>query len=118
MVFRNRPNGIFWREIGLRSLICDEKWANLATLWTGGDYGNSAMSPNTKPLDKSYVGIFSSGSTGQAKCIWNRLEHLKSNAMRSAKAFEVQSEHYLVFMALPWHVADLTWAFIAEELKA
>ena len=105
-------------EIGLSALICDERWANLVELWSGGDSGNSTVSPNTKPLDKSYVGIFSSGSTGQAKCIWNRLEHLKLNAMHSAKAFEVQSEHFLVFMALPWHVAGLTWAFMAEELKA
>ena len=105
-------------EIGLSALICDERWANLVELWSGGDSGNSTVSPNIKPLDKSYVGIFSSGSTGQAKCIWNRLEHLKLNAMHSAKAFEVQSEHFLVFMALPWHVAGLTWAFMAEELKA
>ena len=105
-------------EIGLSTIICNEKWSNLVELWSESDSGNSAVSPNTKPLDTSYVGIFSSGSTGQAKCIWNRLEHLKLNAMRSAKVFEVQSEHFLVFMALPWHVAGLTWAFMAEELKA
>jgi long-subunit acyl-CoA synthetase (AMP-forming) len=38
--------------------------------------------------------------------------------MRSAKVFEVQSEHFLLFMALLWHVAGLTWAFMAEELMA
>ncbi|MAH86726.1 MAG: hypothetical protein CL668_05730, partial [Balneola sp.] len=121
MVFYGFSETTQWsmlEEIGLSALICDEKWANLVELWSAGDSGNFAVSPNTKPLDKSYVGIFSSGSTGQAKCIWNRLEHLKLNAMRSAKAFEVQSEHFLVFMALPWHVAGLTWAFMAEELKA
>ena len=121
MVFYGFSESTQWsmlEEIGLSALICDKKWANLVELWSAGDSGNVAVSPNTKPLDKSYVGIFSSGSTGQAKCIWNRLEHLKLNAMRSAKAFEVQSEHFLVFMALPWHVAGLTWAFMAEELKA
>ena len=121
MVFYGFSESTQWsmlEEIGLSALICDEKWTNLVELRSAGDSGNSAVSPNTKPSDKSYVGIFSSGSTGQAKCIWNRLEHLKLNAMRSAKAFEVQSEHFLVFMALPWHVAGLTWAFMAEELKA
>lgn len=76
-------------KIGLNALICNEKWTKLVDLWFGGDSGNSAVSPNIKPLDKSYMGIFSSGSSGQAKCVWNRLEHLKLNAMHSAKVFEV-----------------------------
>tara|TARA_Y200000002_G_scaffold380228_1_gene391244 strand:+ start:6482 stop:6877 length:396 start_codon:yes stop_codon:yes gene_type:complete len=53
-------------EIGLNALICNEKWTKLVELWFGGDSGNSAVSPNIKSLDKSYVGIFSSGSSSQA----------------------------------------------------
>ena len=105
-------------EVGLKSIICNELWVNLKDAWGMADTLESGEAINLNTTDKAYVGIFSSGSTGQPKCIWNRLEHLKLNASRSARAFEVQAEHFLVFMALPWHVAGLTWAFMAEELKA
>ena len=105
-------------EVGLKSIICNELWVNLKDAWGISDTLESGEAINLNTTDKAYVGIFSSGSTGQPKCIWNRLEHLKLNASRSARAFEVQPEHFLIFMALPWHVAGLTWAFMAEELKA
>ena len=61
MVFYGFSESTQWsilEEIGLSALICNEKWTNLVELWSEGDSGNSAVSPDTKPLDKSYVGIF------------------------------------------------------------
>lgn len=62
------------------------------------------------------IGLFSSGSTGKPKCIWNDLSNLKSNAVSTAKAFKIQKQHRLLIMAVPWHVAGISWAIMAEEL--
>ncbi|MFN1835431.1 AMP-binding protein [Balneola sp. MJW-20] len=66
--------------------------------------------------DIKMVGLFSSGTTGRPKCIWNSYEHLQLNAVRSADAFEISSKDRLLFMAAPWHVAGISWAIMAEEL--
>lgn len=67
------------------------------------------------PRSKGYVGLFSSGTTGTVKCVWNSGENLRENANRSAGMFEVQAGHKLLIMAAPWHVAGLTWALMAEQ---
>ncbi len=66
--------------------------------------------------DEKYIGLFSSGTTGIPKCIWNKYSNLKLNAKLSAKAFEVGSHHFLLMMAAPWHVAGFTWVLMAEHL--
>lgn len=74
----------------------------------------SGKNMSTSPL----VGIFSSGTTNHAKCLWNKRDHLVQNAIFSAEAFELKATDRLLFMALPWHVAGITWAIMAEELGA
>ena len=74
-------------EVGLKSIICNELWVNLKDAWGMAYTLESGEAINLNTTDKAYVGIFSSGSTGRPKCIWNRLEHLKLNASRSARAF-------------------------------
>lgn len=66
--------------------------------------------------NEKYVGLFSSGTTGTPKGIWNRYSHLVRNAHYTAEAFGVKSTHRLLMMAAPWHVAGLSWAIMAEEL--
>jgi len=68
------------------------------------------------PSDGKYIGLFSSGSTGVPKCIWNKQEHLLLNGRLSAEAFEVGPRHSLLMLASPWHVAGFTWALMAEQL--
>lgn len=68
------------------------------------------------PGDGKYVGLFSSGTTNDPKCIWNRFENLKKNAEYSARAFEIESQHVLLMMAMPWHVAGFSWMLMAEHL--
>ncbi len=66
--------------------------------------------------NEKYIGLFSSGTTGSPKEIWNRYENLVRNARYSAGAFGVKSKHRLLIMAAPWHVAGLSWAIMAEML--
>lgn len=68
------------------------------------------------PGDSKYVGLFSSGTTNDPHCIWNRFENLKKNAEYSAKSFDIESQHVLLMMAMPWHVAGFSWMLMAELL--
>lgn len=68
------------------------------------------------PSGEKYIGLFSSGTTSQPKCIWNRYENLVENAQLSAKAFEVSKSDRLLILALPWHVAGFSWMLMAELL--
>ena len=68
------------------------------------------------PAGEKYIGLFSSGSTGTPKCIWNKYDRLLQNAKNSAQAFEVKGHHFLMMMALPWHVAGLSWMLMAEHV--
>ncbi len=65
--------------------------------------------------DEKSIGLFSSGSTADPKCIWNTFENLMLNAQRSAEVFEITSGHRLLILAKPWHVAGLSWALMAEK---
>ena len=62
------------------------------------------------------VGLFSSGTTGNPKVIWNTFTNLKKNAVRTAQAFQVTPNSRLLMLAAPWHVAGLSWAIMAEEI--
>ncbi|MBO6587319.1 MAG: AMP-binding protein [Gracilimonas sp.] len=66
--------------------------------------------------DEKYIGLFSSGTTGSPKEIWNSYENLARNARFTAEVFGVKSTHRLLMMAAPWHVAGLSWGIMAEEL--
>ncbi|MGN8224754.1 AMP-binding protein [Gracilimonas sp. BCB1] len=66
--------------------------------------------------DEKQIGLFSSGTTGSPKEIWNSYENLVRNARFTAEAFGVKPNHRLLMMAAPWHVAGLSWAIMAEEL--
>lgn len=68
------------------------------------------------PQDGKYIGLFSSGTISNPKCIWNRYESLELNARLSALAFDVEPRHFLLMLALPWHVAGFTWLLMAEFL--
>lgn len=69
------------------------------------------------PAGDKYIGLFSSGTTSKPKCIWNKLENLEENARLSAKAFEVEPQHLVLLMALPWHVAGLSWMLMCEYVE-
>ena len=66
------------------------------------------------PSDDKYIGLFSSGTTSSPTCIWNSFENLQKNAKYSANAFEIESHHVLLMMAMPWHVAGFSWMLMAE----
>lgn len=63
------------------------------------------------------IGLFSSGTTGTPKCIWNSYFKLEKNAALSAEEFEIQSNDRILMMAKPWHVAGLSWALMAEQVR-
>ncbi len=63
---------------------------------------------------EKYIGLFSSGSTGEPKCLWNKQSNLNVNAEISVKAFSIQRNDRLLILASPWHVAGLSWAAMAE----
>ncbi len=69
------------------------------------------------PSGDKYVGLFSSGTTQQPKCIWNTLDKLEENARYSASAFEVEPQHLVLLMAMPWHVAGLSWMLMCESVE-
>lgn len=62
-----------------------------------------------------YIGLFSSGTTGTPKCIWNSLINLQNNGRITAEAFGITSSHRLLIMAKPWHVAGFTWMLTARD---
>ncbi|MFP8489248.1 AMP-binding protein [Gracilimonas sp. Q87] len=66
--------------------------------------------------DRKYVGLFSSGTTGKPKSIWNTFENIIQNAIYTSSAFEIKSEDTLLMLASPWHVAGLSWAMMAEHV--
>lgn len=68
------------------------------------------------PDPQKNVGLFSSGTTGQPKCIWNSSQNLVQNGVYTAKAFDLKPDQRLLMMAAPWHIAGLSWAIMAEEL--
>ena len=63
-----------------------------------------------------YIGLFSSGTTGTPKCIWNELDRLILNAQWSANAFDVKPSDFCLMLAKPWHVAGFSWMLMAEYL--
>ncbi|MEO1021601.1 MAG: AMP-binding protein [Bacteroidota bacterium] len=79
-------------------------------------YSNKKLDISEPDEHSKQIGLFSSGSTGTPKCIWNSFSNLWKNGERSAIAFQVESHHSLLILASPWHVAGLTWAFMAEAV--
>lgn len=71
----------------------------------------------TEPREERKIGLFTSGSTGDAKCIWNTLERLQLNAQITARQFGVAQGDRLLMMAKPWHVAGVSWMLMAEWLN-
>jgi len=76
---------------------------------------NSSPEPEMK---ERAIGLYTSASTGQSKCIWNTYERLMFNAQITAREFEVTESDTLLMMAKPWHVAGLSWVFMAEQVNA
>jgi O-succinylbenzoic acid--CoA ligase len=60
------------------------------------------------------IGLFSSGSTGDPKCIWNTRQNLLLNGEFSREAFGLSHSDRVLIIASPWHVAGLTWALMAQ----
>lgn len=71
------------------------------------------ISPPVHSKDK-VIGLFSSGTTGNATCIWNSYRNLLSNARVSRSMFNITEHQSILIIASPWHVAGLTWALMAE----
>ncbi|MDZ7806335.1 MAG: AMP-binding protein [Gracilimonas sp.] len=66
-------------------------------------------------MDRKFVGLFSSGTTGKPKCIWNSYKNLLDNAFYTSSAFEIGPDDKLLMLVSPWHVAGLSWALMAEQ---
>ncbi|HKK25186.1 MAG TPA: AMP-binding protein [Gracilimonas sp.] len=66
-------------------------------------------------VTEKYIGLFSSGTTGRPKCIWNSFDNLLCNAKHTLTAFEIEAGQKLLILAAPWHVAGLSWALMAEK---
>lgn len=79
-------------------------------------YSKDEIEISELSIQEKSIGLFSSGTTANPKCIWNTFENLKMNARRSKETFEITGDHRLLIMAKPWHVAGLSWAIMAEEL--
>jgi len=71
------------------------------------------ISPPDNPKSRA-IGLFSSGTTGGAKCIWNSYNNLLSNALITREMLNITEYQSLLIIASPWHVAGLTWAMMAE----
>lgn len=78
--------------------------------------GSNPEVPNLN-TERKHIGLFSSGTTGTPKGIWNSFENLKQNGRYTAHAFGVEREHKLLILAAPWHVAGFSWAIMAEQLE-
>ncbi len=100
------------KEIVRRIMAADEN-----QLLIPPKYEESELEISSPPKGDKYIGLFSSGTTGTAKCIWNKYDNLILNAQLSAQAFEVDARHFLLMMALPWHVAGLSWLLMAELMN-
>lgn len=68
--------------------------------------------------DEPLIGLFSSGSTGQPKTIFNAKKHVIENSRASIDHFGFKKDQKLLILASPWHVAGLTWAMAAEIVGA
>lgn len=71
----------------------------------------------TVETDQKYIGLFSSGTTGRPKCIWNSYDNLWQNGIYTADAFDIKPTDKLLMLAEPWHVAGFTWMLMAEFLE-
>ena len=65
--------------------------------------------------EEVYVGLFTSGSTGSPKLIWNRRSAIVENGRISQSLYDISPQMELLIIASPWHVAGLSWALMAEE---
>lgn len=66
------------------------------------------------PHSDLQIGLFSSGSTGNPKCLWNSKSNLLRNAEISFRKFKIQPSERILILASPWHVAGLSWAMMAD----
>lgn len=110
MLFEQTPLHGSGKEIIQRVLAAEGSQLLIPPMYTDMDLEISAP-----PQDgEKYVGLFSSGTTGTPKCIWNKMKHLELNARLSGQAFEVGPSHFCLMMAKPWHVAGFSWMLMAE----
>lgn len=82
-------------------------------LLNGSEHGKQFLPDSA---DHRLIGLFTSATTGHAKCICNSFEKLLLNALISAREFEISSGDRLLMMAKPWHVAGLSWGLMGETL--
>src|SRR5690606_35675453 len=73
---------------------------------------------NRPPHGSEYLGLFSSGTTGAPKCLWLKKEAIAWNARMSAEHFRVSKGDRILILASPWHMAGLSWAWMAESAGA
>lgn len=67
------------------------------------------------PSEDVHIGLFSSGTTGDPKCMWVSRDKLVLNAKMSAMSFGVHSGNKIFILASPWHIAGLSWALMAFQ---
>lgn len=67
------------------------------------------------PNDGVHIGLFSSGTTGQPRCMWVSREKLLFNANITAQQLGIHSGHRILILASPWHIAGISWALMAIQ---
>jgi acyl-coenzyme A synthetase/AMP-(fatty) acid ligase len=100
-----------------------DRWANTilnsseSLLLCGSPDVGTQKGPDLQGTNRRAIGLFTSATTGQAKCIWNSYDRLALNARITAREFEITDNDKLLMMAKPWHVAGLSWVLMAEQLN-
>jgi acyl-CoA synthetase (AMP-forming)/AMP-acid ligase II len=67
------------------------------------------------PYDGVHIGLFSSGTTGNPRCMWVSREKLIQNARMTAQLLGMSVQHHILILASPWHIAGISWALMAIE---
>lgn len=74
------------------------------------------LPPKNAPIRQ--LGLYTSATSGRAKCIWNSYNNIQKNAQITAREFGISRDDRLLIMAKPWHIAGMSWVLMAESADA
>jgi acyl-coenzyme A synthetase/AMP-(fatty) acid ligase len=78
-------------------------------------YSNIELHIPEIPCDGVHIGLFSSGTTGNPRCMWVSREKLFQNAKFTARHLGIHTNHRVLILASPWHIAGISWALMAIQ---
>lgn len=79
-------------------------------------YTNQQLFIPEIPYEGMHIGLFSSGTTGNPRCMWVSREKLILNAVMTANLLGMHPHHKILILASPWHIAGVSWAIMATQL--